>query len=359
MEEILFSGPGFPQIDETVARAVPRPLWLEVIEAAFGKLTSTEEGCELYGDPQRGGGTLEQGWRVFGLLCGAQPVCLLAAGRPEVPTAAIHRVISFSPGDLLGLLARALTALGAGNIPVNVYDGRAGHCVNLLGVEDESFIFHDPWPGRSLLCREQNVAGVDAAEHEQGWRITGEDLGKVVFSAFLWPSVWGDLTGEPTRIPYPNLSATEFFGFFNIHETERAETTVRLKTGGFQEHVDLTLELDARGRVSEATLLLRREWIADLNPFALDIAKSFLFDFVPVADREQVAPIADLLWRMGSLDHATAERTLRDDDPQFAMARVILGVQNEVLVSLPRVTVRAKNVDLEDTAWLELTVTYW
>ncbi|MEU9287679.1 hypothetical protein AB0D57_23965 [Streptomyces sp. NPDC048275] len=374
MEEILFSGPGpaqqgpahpdLAQPDETVARAVPRSLGVAILEAAFIQLSSSAEGRELYGDPQRGA-TLEQTWRTFGLLSGVRPVCLLAAGRPEVPTAAIERVIAFPPAALVDLLARALITLDARGIPVNVYDGRSGHCINLMAADDDTVLFHDPWPGRSLLCHEQNAAGVDAVEHEYGWLITRADLGKVIFSAFLWPSVWGDLSGEPTRVPYADLQNSDFFSFFHVHETAGGRTTeadgtkVRLKTGGFQEHVDLTLDLDSRGRVSHAALWLRREWMADLNPFATDIAKSFLAGFVTEQSRERVAPIVDLLWNLGRLDRATADRVLHDDAQEYAVVRAYLGVDDEAFAALASETLRAENVDREGAAWFKLAITPW
>ncbi|WP_037834577.1 hypothetical protein, partial [Streptomyces sp. NRRL S-481] len=292
MEEILFSGAGplqrepgraeltqqgteaaeaaDPSDPRATARAVPRSLGVEILEAAFAKFSSSPEAQGLYGDPQRGA-TLEQSWRTAGLLSGMHPVCLLAAGRPEVPTAAIERVIVFSPADLVDLLARALIARHARGIAVHVYDGRSGHCINLVAADDESILFHDPWPGRSLLCRENNAAGVDVAEQGNRWVISRADLAKVVFSAFLWPSEWGDLAGEPTRVPYADLRGGDFFDFFHVRETadgrttEAGRTEVRLKTGGFQEHVDLTLDLDARERVTRAELWLRREWMANLN----------------------------------------------------------------------------------------------
>ncbi len=388
MEEILFSGagpvqqqpgqrdlfqqgadpaesadPSAPQ-DETRARAVPRSLGVEILEAAFAQLSSTPEGRELYGDPHRGA-TLEQTWRTFGLFSGMHPVCLLAAGRPEVPTSAIDRVIAFPPTALVDLLARALITRDAKGTAVQVYDGRSGHCINLKAADDDSVLFHDPWPGRSLLCREHNAAGVDAVEHGNGWIISRADLAKVVFSAFLWPSEWGDLSGEPTLVPYADLRGGDFFDFFHVWETADGRTTeadrtkVRLKTGGFQEHVDLTLDLDSRERVTRAELWLRREWMANLNPFAKDIAKSFVGGFVTERGGERAAPIVELLWNLGRLDEATAEHVLRDDAPECAIVRAFLGLEERAFAVLATETLNAENTDREGAAWFKLTLTFW
>ncbi|KOV72872.1 hypothetical protein ADL00_05065 [Streptomyces sp. AS58] len=382
MGEILFSGAGpvqqgadqpdlLQQVSdssdpqgETVARAVPRPLGIEILEAAFAQLTSTPEGRELYGDPQRGA-TLEQSWRTFGLLTGVRPVCLLASGRPEVPTSAIERVILFSPTALVDLLAHALSTLETKATAVNVYDGRSGHCINLLAADEDLILYHDPWPGRSLLCRENNVAGVDAVEHENGWIITRADLAEVIFAAFLWPSDWGDLSGEPTRVPYEDLQGGDFFGFFHVREveggrtTEAGRTSLRLKTGGFQEYVDLAFDLDSRDRVSCAELWLSRVWMANLNPFARDIAKSFLAGLVTERSREPVAPIVELLWSLGGLDEATADRVLRDDAPEYGIVRAYLGVEEQAFAPLATETVRAENVTRGDADWFKLTITFW
>ena len=56
-KQILFSGVGkLPPREATFEKRKPRdrPLWLEPLEQAFFKLTETEEGKKLYGDPERG-----------------------------------------------------------------------------------------------------------------------------------------------------------------------------------------------------------------------------------------------------------------------------------------------------------------
>lgn len=83
---------------------------------------------------------------------------------------------------------------------------------------------------------------------------------------------------------YSEFINSEFFRFFNIRiekSTEKASdiTIVHLKTGGFQEHIDIFISIDKEGDILEGKLFLDRKWIGDantINPFGTDISKSFI-----------------------------------------------------------------------------------
>ncbi len=132
-KQIIFGGVGVlpPRIAEfKKPKPGDRPLWVELYEAAFVKLTSTDEGRRLYGDPQEGG-TLEQVWRTTGLLTGKLPVCLLSTEQPPVETAAIDRVVSMSAKKLVDTLKDIFGTVEELAIQILYHDGHMGHSVTL------------------------------------------------------------------------------------------------------------------------------------------------------------------------------------------------------------------------------------
>jgi len=92
---------------------------------------------------------------------------------------------------------------------------------------------------------------------------------------------------------YEEFQQSEFATFFGTQEIERIEevdgfTRIRLKTGGFQEFVDIEMEIDASQWIRKTTLEIAREWIGNennLNPFAKDICKSFINDLSNIKNR--------------------------------------------------------------------------
>src|SRR5207253_8370933 len=108
-----------------------RPLWVELIEEAFIKLTSTDEGKELYGDPNKGA-TLEQAWRANGLLTGKLPLCLLSTEQPSVPSDEIDRVIKMGSKEIVDVLIDLFGMNERVAFPILFHDGHMGHSVTLL-----------------------------------------------------------------------------------------------------------------------------------------------------------------------------------------------------------------------------------
>jgi hypothetical protein len=96
------------------------------------------------------------------------------------------------------------------------------------------------------------------------------------------------------------LRESDFFTFFNVHETSRREDggdgvqIVQCKPGGFQESIDISFDVDSAGGVLAARLDLERSWIGNgehVNPFANDIAKSFIDALVPSSDHAAIEPL--------------------------------------------------------------------
>ncbi len=203
-EEILFSGTGLTENKEEISgtgssafrKPERRATWVVVIEEAFKKLTSTEEGKHLYGDPQKGA-SIEQAWRTRGLF-GKLPVCLLATGKLAQPVGEIRvdeirrakKLNEMDPQQLVSTLADIFRLSDNTAAQVFYYDSkkRIGHSIALLKYDANTsrFTYHDSVPGDSLLCKENNLAGIDAQpEGYNDWSITVAELEKVIIAAFV------------------------------------------------------------------------------------------------------------------------------------------------------------------------------
>lgn len=116
---------------------------------------------------------------------------------------------------------------------------------------------------------------------------------------------------------YEELKKSEFFSFFNLSETKRVpaangDTQVWLKTGGFQQFIDIQITVDKAQQVRDAVLQMDRSWVGDktrLSPFAKDIAKSFIAALVSDVDKKQAKFFIDGIWNLrGSSDRVISLR---------------------------------------------------
>jgi hypothetical protein len=113
--------------------------------------------------------------------------------------------------------------------------------------------------------------------------------------AIFWPTSLLAGVGQS----YEEFKKSDLWAFFRMAETERFELLnghlfVRCKPGAFQEFIDLELLLSKTGNVEQGNLYLARSWIANaksMNPFAIDIAKSFITGMVVAADQAKVEPL--------------------------------------------------------------------
>ena len=123
------------------------------------------------------------------------------------------------------------------------------------------------------------------------------------------------------KLDYQDLLLTDFFKFFNCKEIASKEEDSRIikqvKTGGYQEYIDIEFHLNEAGELIEATLLLDRSWVGDhenLNPFAKDIAKSFVEVVAPVENKKDVQELVYRIFhQQGSKDRVITIRTPRDE----------------------------------------------
>lgn len=85
-------------------------------------------------------------------------------------------------------------------------------------------------------------------------------------------------------ISYSQFKVSELYHFFNLSENTIEKISlhlkeISLKTGGFQEFIDLLIHTNNDDCIVKAKLHLAREWIGDsdsINHFSTDIAKSLI-----------------------------------------------------------------------------------
>jgi len=93
------------------------------------------------------------------------------------------------------------------------------------------------------------------------------------------------MTTEPS--PYlliSELKESDFWNFFHLRITDEKKsddsTRYFLKPGGHQTEVDLSMRLNQRNQITESILYIKRDWLFGepygINPFALDIVRSFI-----------------------------------------------------------------------------------
>lgn len=166
------------------------------------------------------------------------------------------------------------------------------------------------------------------------------------------------------------LQGSEFFTFFNVHEVSRRDgerggvKTVQCKPGGFQESIDISFDVDAKGNVVSARLLLDRSWIGNgehVNPFANDIARSFIDALVPAGDHAAIEPLLTAIMDAKGIDDKRIylHDQPRDLTPNFNSIKA-LGVYLAVIpkheVVMASCRLRVENVAAEGRARLEVAV---
>ncbi len=85
-------------------------------------------------------------------------------------------------------------------------------------------------------------------------------------------------------VKYKELKQKEFFTFFGLQEIDKKAlskglTEIKIKPGGFQEHIDITFSVNKNDMIVDAILKMNRAWIGNednINPFGKDLAKSFI-----------------------------------------------------------------------------------
>jgi hypothetical protein len=148
------------------------------------------------------GRSLEEEWLIFQLGLKSPITCLLNSAQPEQPVGKISRLRKIEAKEIWIEFKRwydnpsfdrpLMPDVPAAICPTSmlVYDGaEVAHVICAYSVWANELHFQDPWPGRSLLCEKNNVAGVRARKSnliEHGWRITAKEFYRVVFAVFLY-----------------------------------------------------------------------------------------------------------------------------------------------------------------------------
>ena len=149
-------------------------------------------------------GTTPQELVLSGQLVFGVPLSIVIRSTPPLPDLKrVRRKEILEPEALVELLVRVClrdhlktnSAVRAPRYVVLVYDGEIGHVISIshLVPGRPVFVFYDTWPGRSLLCRENNVALVDAKPHDDGeagwWQLSVRDLLKVIYGVLVPASI--------------------------------------------------------------------------------------------------------------------------------------------------------------------------
>src|SRR6185312_10651250 len=109
--------------------------------------------------------TLEETWLTNELQLGRRNVCVINSNAPLQPTDRVTRKVTLDAASSVAMAFeyfRVKTGLRRHPIVTLVTDHVFSHCINLVDAAPAQthIAFLDPWPGRSLLCEENNSAGV-------------------------------------------------------------------------------------------------------------------------------------------------------------------------------------------------------
>jgi hypothetical protein len=169
---------------------------------------------------------------------------------------------------------------------------------------------------------------------------------------------------------YDEFQQSEFASFFNVQEVERFQEPngcmrLHLKTGGFQESIDIELKLDASLRLRQASLELARAWIGNedsLNPFAKDICKSFIHDLADVSNKK-IQDLVEGIWDLhGKKDEVIYLKpptppVTRSAETQSAI-RVFCGILPVLELNLPKFNLTMENIEISGKTLLRVILIF-
>jgi hypothetical protein len=293
------------------------PDWYKILYEGYKKFAQRPENAGIYADPEQNtGATIQQIWLLLTALSGIAPYCVLAKPLPAASTQRVTRVVNSSAKELVQWLMAIQKADKRVVAALAYYDGQTGHCINLKSYDRERdrFIYHDPWPERSLLAKENNAAGVDAvAEDEAGtrWSITSQELERVAFAAFLMPWQWARNQGQKFELFDAEWRESTFFKAFHVKQLvekyEDDRVVYLFSAGPFGRNIALWVVTNKEsGRIQRASLGLTPNWIINNFTLALDLIKGFVKSFAPAPDQTKYAEIATTFGKLR--------------DPQFMLA---------------------------------------
>ncbi|MHC4238576.1 MAG: hypothetical protein ACYSUC_02290 [Planctomycetota bacterium] len=226
---------------------------------------------------------------------------------PKSQITRLGRVIHYSPKKVVEVLKKIQGAEGFIGTTTLHYDGKTGHCITMQEYDNmkDRFTYYDPWPLKSLLCQENNIAGVDAQPEEgKSWSITSTELEHVVFASFVFPHQWARFQGVEFDLMYHTWKESEFFKFFHLklinERSERRMNRRMFAPGSFKDSISLIVDSKEGGKIVQALLILNKEWMVNNFPLALDLSKSFIDSFAPSPDKDAYFGISNTLWRLNN-----------------------------------------------------------
>ena len=296
---ILFGGmPKTPAAEVFENARRKNPLEFQLLERAYLEFAQRPENRGTYADPEGSGATLAQIWRVFALF-GVAPWCVLARSMPPDQTEGIERLGETKPSELVARLKELQVLAGELNVTALHYDGATGHCIRLTSYDEarDRFIYHDPWPEKSLLSLENNLAGVDAQPEGTRFSVTAAELELVLFAVFLFPNQQALLDGIAFERRLDEWQTSDFFRFFRLKLVDERSANGKRRhlfhAGPFRGLVSVIVDSRDNRKITGATLHIAKRWMVDNLPFAVDIAKSFVREFAPAPDAKIYEEIAE------------------------------------------------------------------
>ena len=281
------------------------PDWYKVLSKAYEQFVQRPENAGIYAVPGGAGATIQQIWLLQTAFSGIEPYCVLAKPLPAIKTERITRLVNCSPAQLVQWLVAIQKADNSVFATLAYYDGKMGHCVTIKSYDRERdrFIYHDPWPERSLLAKENNAAEVDALPEGTLWSVTAQELERVAFATFLMPRQWARIQDQAFELFDAEWRESNFFKAFNLKQREESVENDRLirrfSAGPFKQDLAIWVVTNKEsGRIHRAALHLRTEWIINNFSLATDIAKGFIRSFAPPPDQTTYTEIANALRKL-------------------------------------------------------------
>lgn len=361
---VLFGGvPGIPAPEVFENARKNNPPWAQALEAAYEKFATLPENVGIYAAPKGKGATVEQSWLVFTLF-GIAPYCLLARPVPQSQVTRITHLVRYTARELIDALKKIQRGEGQINASTLHYDGKTGHCITVVSYDEQRdrFIYQDPWPLKSLLCAENNMAGVDAQPEGKQWSVSADELERVVFASFVFPHMWARLQGMDFDLMFDKWKESEFFKFFHIKQTaERSESGMHRRmfsAGPFKDEVTVITDHKNSGKVVKAVLLLDKNWMRKNLMLALDIAKSFIASFAPAPARQVFGRVSGALWSLKDPQVALAAKNRNPGESQeIECIHAFMGSVEKANVATDFGSLSFKNVAHEQQHILEMEFT--
>jgi hypothetical protein len=337
---------------------------VKAFRAAYEQFARDPRSKGLYPDLGGKGATIEQIWNYMTIF-GVEPYCFLARPMPADQIQGIRRLEQCSPQELIKSLARLGGYYAKMSVVTLIYDGSFGHCIYLKAhaPDRDRFIYFDPWPARSLLCEENNSAGVAAQPesppggalgHIDRWSVTSAELASVIVASMLRPADWARLREINFNIYYDQWKDSDFFKFFHIRmldeKTDGSITQRTFTAGPFKGPVTLVVRSIGNGQICSAKLSMEKNWFVQHILMALDLSRSFVLAFSPPPDR---ACYSELCESMSKFTDPSVHDSVSQQKYSLAL-QAFIGMREKGDIITDFATLWIANTVQEEQAFLEL-----